>query len=98
MHKALIANSNAVGMASLPMIEQGVRAGEFVVLPVDFPELKSHYGIVQLSGRTLSPAAELVMAHIRELDLLLARRETELLQKIFPQVKEEKGPSGASSG
>jgi DNA-binding transcriptional LysR family regulator len=76
--KEAVAASNAVAFILLPMIERELRSGEFVLLPVDFPELKTHYGIVQRRERTLSPVAEVFITLLHEVDAELARVDQEL--------------------
>ena len=78
MAKAIVASSNAVAFMLLPMIEQELKSGEFVLLPVDFPELKTHSGVVQLRDRTLSPPAGVLIALLQEVDAELARKDQEL--------------------
>jgi DNA-binding transcriptional LysR family regulator len=86
MAKALVASSNAVALILLPMIERELRSGEFVLLPVDFPELKTHYGVVKLRGRTLSPPAEAFIALLQEIDAEIAKKDQELRQAVFPKI------------
>jgi DNA-binding transcriptional LysR family regulator len=86
MAKAIVASSNAVAFILLPMIAQELKSGEFVLLPVHFPELKTHYGVVQLKDRTLSPPAEVFIALIQELDAELARKDQELRETVFPEI------------
>jgi DNA-binding transcriptional LysR family regulator len=79
--KEVVATSNAVAYILLPMIERELKAGEFVLLPVDFPELKTHYGVVQRRGRTPSPAAEVFTKLLLEGDAELARVDQELARQ-----------------
>jgi DNA-binding transcriptional LysR family regulator len=81
--KDIVATSNAVSVILLPMIEQELKSGEFVLLPVDFPELKTHYGIVQNRGRSLSPAAEVLIKILEEVDGEIYRTEQELKKEFF---------------
>jgi DNA-binding transcriptional LysR family regulator len=81
--KDAVANSNAVAVILLPMIEQELRAGGFVLLPVDFPELKTHYGLVQMRDRTPSPAAEAFIALLKKVDAEIYRIDQELSKKFF---------------
>jgi DNA-binding transcriptional LysR family regulator len=86
MAKAIVASSNAVAFILLPMIERELKSGEFVLLPVDFPELKTHYGVVHLRNRTLSPPAEVFIAFLQEFDAELARMDQELRKTVFPDI------------
>lgn len=81
--KDVVAASNAVSFILLPMIERELISGEFLLLPVDFPECKTHYGIVQKRGRSLSPAAEAFINILREVDAEIYRTEQELKKKFF---------------
>jgi DNA-binding transcriptional LysR family regulator len=85
MVKDTVASSNAVSFILLPMIERELKAGEFVLLPVDFPELSTHYGVVQLRDRTLSPPAKVFISLIKELDAELAMKDQELRETTFPK-------------
>lgn len=78
--KATVASSDAIGMGLLPMIERELKSGEFVILPCDFPELKRHNGIVQLTGHNLSPFAEHFIAILKEVDAEVARTDQGLRQ------------------
>ena len=88
MIKDTVASSNAVAFILLPMIERELKAGEFILLPVDFPELKTHYGVVRLRGRTLSPPAEVFIAILEELDTKLAKKDQEIHETMFPKIRE----------
>lgn len=81
--KDIVASSNAIAFMLLPMIERELKSGEFEVLPVDFPELKTRYGIVRLRDRTLSPPAEAFIAFLQELDIELAKKDQELRETIL---------------
>ena len=82
--KEIVAASNAVAFILLPMIAPELEAGKLVILPVDFPELKTHYGIVQLKDRTPSPAAEAFMTILQEVDAELFKIDQDLQQAFLP--------------
>jgi DNA-binding transcriptional LysR family regulator len=86
--KEAVARSNAVAYILLPMIERELRAGELVLLPVDFSELKTHYGIVQRRDRTPSPAAEVFIKLLLEVDAELARVDQELRREFLGTAKQ----------
>ena len=65
------------------MIGQELKCGEFVLIPVDFPELKTHNGVVKLRDRTLSPPAEDLIALLQELNAELPKRDQDLLEIMF---------------
>lgn len=75
MHKTIVAGSNALGLATLTMIENELAFDEFSLLPFDLPELRTFYGIVHLSHRTLSPATCALIDLIVEQDQALQDRE-----------------------
>jgi DNA-binding transcriptional LysR family regulator len=81
--KVTVASSDAVAFVLLPIIERELRSGEFVILPVEFPELKTHYGIVQRRDRTLSPGAEVFITLLHEVDAELGRTDQELKKELF---------------
>ncbi len=82
--KEAVAASNAVAFTLLPMVAKELERGEFVILPVDFPELKTHYGIVRLKNRTLSPAAEVFMTILQDVDQAVAATDRELQAAFAP--------------
>ena len=82
--KEAVAASNAVAFAVLPIVAQELKRGELVILPVDFPELKTHYGIVRLKNRTPSPAAEVFMAILEEVDQAVAATDRALQAAFAP--------------
>ena len=79
----IVALSDAVGVILLPMIEQELIAGQFVLLPVRFPEFKTHAGIVRLKNRTPSPAVEVLVDLLLEIDEAVFKTEQDLEQKFF---------------
>ncbi len=82
--KETVAASNAVAFILLPMVARELESGEMVILPVDFPELKTHYGIVRLKDRTPSPAAEVFMKLLQEVDGELFRVDQDLRRAFLP--------------
>ncbi len=82
--KETVAASNAVAFALLPIVAQELERGELAILPVDFPELKTHYGIVQLNHRTPSPAAEVFMTILQQVDQAVAETDRELQAAFAP--------------
>ncbi len=82
--KETVAASDAVAFTVLPMVARELERGEFVILPVDFPELKTHYGIVRLKNRTPSPAAEVFMTILEEVDQAVAATDRALQAAFAP--------------
>jgi DNA-binding transcriptional LysR family regulator len=95
--KDAVASSHAIAFALLPIIERELRDGEFRILPVDFPELKTHYGIVRMKDRTLSPAAKIFIKLLLEIDTELARVDQEL-RRLFGDSGKHKRPKADKPG
>ena len=81
--KTAVTFSDVLGVAFLPMIDRELQLGEFVILPCNFPELKSHYGLVQRQDHTLSPLAEHFTIFLKEVDAEVAKTGQVLQEVIF---------------
>jgi len=66
--KQVVAGSDAVAGAPLALIAAEVKAGTVAVLPFHEPWMRTNYGIIYLKGRTLSPAAEAFVSHLRQVE------------------------------
>ena len=84
---AIILASDAFGVATPLQLESWLRGGEFGILPCRAPWLKLDYGFIYLRNRMLSPAAELFMNIVREIEADLTIRNRELIDKIFAGLK-----------
>lgn len=62
--KRIVENSDAIGIAPLPVVEEEVDAGRFRLVPVPPPEFDTPCGIVHLKRRTLTPAAAALVAEM----------------------------------
>lgn len=80
----IVARSNAIGVAAPLQIERSLRSGEFVALPFHASWLKLNYGFIHLAGRMLSPASEVYMQIVRDIDQELGRRNDELMREFLP--------------
>lgn len=90
--KAIVAHSDAVTMVSLKMVRHELDRKELAVLPVRFPWMKTHFAIMHLPHRTLSPLAEAVTKSILAEDEKVLKLERELAAK---WVKPQKGRRAA---
>ena len=81
--KTVITFSDVLGIAFLPLIDRELQLGEFVILPCNFPELKSHYGLVQRQDHALSPLTEHFTIFLKEVDAEVAKTGQVLQEVIF---------------
>jgi DNA-binding transcriptional LysR family regulator len=81
--RAVIANSDAFGVAAPLQIEPWLRSGEFIALPFQAPWLQLDYGFIYLRKRMLSPAATAFMAQVRLIEQQQQARNTALLDEIL---------------
>lgn len=66
--KALVADSNALSLAPWDVVAEEVQAGRLAVLPLADTAQQSAYGLVNLAGRSLSPAARTLMGYLQAED------------------------------
>ena len=68
--KALVAQSDVVSLAPWDVIAEDVEHGRLALLPLtqDVPRQQSAYGVVSRAGHSLSPAAQVLLAALREED------------------------------
>jgi len=64
----IVQHSDAVSAGLPSQIAQDVALGRLVQLPIEVPGLQTGYGIIRLAHRTLSPAAELFVDVLREVE------------------------------
>jgi DNA-binding transcriptional LysR family regulator len=83
--RAVVRASDAFGVMTPLQIEPWLRSGEFSVLPFRAPWLKLEYGFIRLQKRMLSPATELYMQLVREIEKKLAKRNHELMGQLIPE-------------
>jgi DNA-binding transcriptional LysR family regulator len=62
----VVAASNAVSGAPLPIVEPGIRNGQLALINLRAPELESQTCIAHLSRRSLSPSASLLIEILRK--------------------------------
>ncbi len=77
--------SDAVGVATMPVVQLALRTGEIVVLPWQEPWAKTNFGIIQVRGRSLSSAASTFMKLLREVDAQVLAETRPMLEAAFRQ-------------
>jgi DNA-binding transcriptional LysR family regulator len=90
--KTVVARSDAVTIASLKMVRHELDRKELAVLPLSLPWLKTHFAVMRLTHRTLSPLAEAVTKFIIAEDAQALKLERALAAK---WVKPQRGRRGA---
>ena len=75
MMKAIVAESDAIGLMPMSLIAREVADGSLVALPTEAPWLGRAFAIIELDDRSLSPSAEQFLRFVRETDELAARVE-----------------------
>lgn len=81
--RAVVQGSDAFSAATPVQIEPWLRSGELAVLAYRKPWLRLEYGFIYLEDRMLSPAAEVFMALVREIEVEVAARNRELIDRFF---------------
>jgi len=82
--RSLVASSNGFGPAVPIQIERQLESGEFVLLDFQDLRLKPMFGFIMLKNRMVSPAAEVYMQHVFEIEQDLPVRTQELIDKYRP--------------
>lgn len=82
--RAIVLASNAISVAAPIQIEASIRAGEICAVPFWQPGMHLDYGFIWIRDRLLSPAAEMFMDIVRELEADRARRNLELFETFCP--------------
>ena len=83
--RAVVRASDAFSVMTPLQIEPWLQSGEFKVLPFRAPWLKLEYGFIRLQKRMLSPATEVYMQLVREIEKKLAKRNHELMNQLVPK-------------
>jgi len=81
--RTIVANTDAIGVASPLQIESSLRSGELAVVPLRASWLRLDYGFISLAARSLSPAAEAFMTLAREIDRVIGQRNRALIDEVF---------------
>ena len=88
--KAAVLAGDAIGLAPLVAIENEVRAKKLVLIPFDAPWLHLSYGLFYPRKRTLSRAAQLFVAQLRQVETEIQAREHRALARMGPKPKPQR--------
>lgn len=83
--RAVVLASDAISVAAPIQIEDSIRRGELCVVPIWQQGMHLDYGFIWIRNRLLSPAAEMFMGIVRELEVERGRRNLELFEEFCPQ-------------
>jgi DNA-binding transcriptional LysR family regulator len=73
MMKAIVAESDAIGLMPMSLIAREIAEGSLVALPIEAPWLGRTFAIIEIEDRTPSPSAEQFLRYIREADEAASR-------------------------
>ncbi len=85
--KAMVANSNSIGIGTYGTLASELEAGLFVALPFRIPELRTDYDIVKRKGLSLSPAARDLIDLLIRTDKEQSILEAGLITSLGPEIK-----------
>lgn len=80
----IVLASDALSAATAVQLEPWLRGGQLRVLPFRAPWLRLNYGFITLRDRMLSPAAELFMQLVRQIEADVAARNRALTDELLP--------------
>jgi DNA-binding transcriptional LysR family regulator len=81
----VVANSQAIGLASYGMIAEELRGKRFAALPFRIPELRTDYGIVTRKHLSLPPAASVLMEILVETNAAQCAEDTRFVDSLGRQ-------------
>jgi len=82
--RTIVMGSDVLSTATALQLEPWVRGGQLRVLPFRANWLRLNYGFITLRDRMLSPAAELFMRVVRQIEADVAVRNRELTNELLP--------------
>jgi DNA-binding transcriptional LysR family regulator len=82
--RTIVLESDALSAATAVQLEPWLRSGQLRVLPFRANWLRLNYGFITLPDRMLSPAAELFMRLVRQIEVDVAARNRELTDELLP--------------
>ena len=88
--KAAVLAGDAIGLAPLVAIEAEVRSKKLVLSPYDAPWLHLSYGLFYPRKRSLSRAAQLFVAQLRQVETEIQAREHRVLARMGPKPKPQR--------
>lgn len=83
--RTIVLASDAISATTLLQIEPWLHSGELGILPYRKPWMKLDYGFIYLRQRMLSPATEVYMQLVREIENEQAQRNRELMTQWLPE-------------
>jgi DNA-binding transcriptional LysR family regulator len=82
--RTIVMESDALSTATAVQLEPWLRGGQLRVLPFRANWLRLNYGFITVRDRMLSPAAELFMQRVRDIEAEVAVRNRELTNELLP--------------
>jgi DNA-binding transcriptional LysR family regulator len=82
--RTIVMESDALSTATAVQLEPWLRGGQLRVLPFRANWLRLNYGFITVRDRMLSPAAELFMQRVRDIEAEVAVRNRELTDELLP--------------
>ena len=64
----IVAESDAVGLITRPILNCSIHKQQLVLLPISTPELNSHYGLINLTRYSQSPVVQIFQQYMIEAD------------------------------
>jgi DNA-binding transcriptional LysR family regulator len=96
--KTIVADSDNVMIVSLKMVRHELDRKALAVVPLFIPWLKTHFSVLHLAQRTLSPDAEAVMQAIVTEDANVLKLEHALAARYFKKPARRCGAKSNGSG
>ena len=75
MMKAIVADSDAIGLMPMSLVAREITDGALAALPVEAPWLGRNFAIIEVEDRSLPASAEQFLHFVREADAAAARCE-----------------------
>jgi len=96
--RIIVLESDALSVATALQLEPWLRGGQLRVLPFRANWLRLNYGFITLRDRMLSPAAELFMRLVRQIEADVAARNRELTEELLPlRTLDSRGSAGGGA-
>lgn len=92
---SLIADSDALALGALVLMEQDLDAGSVALVPMSGIEFRASYGFIYLRNRSLTPAAKAYMQEILAVEQDIVKREAALSRRFDPACAAASGAASA---
>jgi len=83
--RTVVLASDAISATTLLQIEPWLCGGELAILPYQKPWMRLDYGFITLRRRMLSPATEIYMQRVREIEQQQVQRNRVLMSQWVPE-------------